>query len=237
MTFVAGVLELVEYGETRSAERAVNDAAASAGRIRGTLTIGVIPTVTAVDLPAAIGDFHEAHPEVRITLRTGGSDEFITAIAEGRMDVAVLGLPESASVKGVRTRTLARQNLVAVVSADHPLAHRRRLRLENLTEETFVDFPAGTPGRAPSDRAFQARGLFREVAFEATSTGLILDLVRHDLAVALLAPDVVPADDRLRTIEVANGPVRIEYLAWSDFNPSPAAQAFLDQIRPPATPA
>lgn len=219
-----------------AAERAVNDAAASTGRLRGTLTIGVIPTVTAIDLPASIGEFHRSHPEVRIMLRTGGSHEFIAAIADGGLDVAVLGLPESTSVQGMQTRTLARQNLVAVVSATHRLAHRRRVQLVDLTQETFVDFPVGTPGRAPSDHAFQALGLSREVAFEATNTELILDLVRHDLAVALLAPDVVPADGRLRTIDVADGPVRIEYLAWSGFNPAPAAQAFLEQIRLPAAP-
>lgn len=61
------------------------------------------------------------------------------------------------------------------------------------------------------------------------STGLMLDLVRHDLAVAMLSPDVVPADDELRTIALVAGPTRIEYLAWSDFNPSPAARAFLEE--------
>lgn len=215
-----------------AADRAVADAAAATGQVRGTLTIGVIPTVTALDLPAALGGYHRAHPAVRIRLQSGGSAEFITAIAEGSVDVALLGLPEPTSAKGVATRELARERLVAVVSADHRLAGRRRLKLADLAGETFVDFPAGTPGRIPSDRAFQAAGVHREVAFEAMSPTLILDLVRHGLAVSLLSPFVVAADADLRRIPVSDGPSRIEYLAWSSFNPSPAAQAFLDQVRP-----
>ncbi|WOF24617.1 LysR family transcriptional regulator [Microbacterium betulae] len=213
-----------------AAERAVADAAASTGQVRGTLTIGVIPTATAIDIPAALGEFHRAHPAVRISLRGGGSDEFITAITEGSMDVAVLGLPDTTPPKGLNTRVLARERLVAVVSARHALAGRRRLRLDDLVGETFVDFPAGTPGRAPSDLAFQAAGIRREVAFEAMSTDLILGLVTHDLVIALLSPAVVPDSDDLRVITVADGPTRIEYLAWSTFNPSPAARAFLDGL-------
>lgn len=213
-----------------AAERAVSDAAAATGQIRGTLTIGVIPTVTAIDIPAALGRFHQVHPEVRIRLRGGGSDEFITAITNGEMDVAVLGVPDTTPPQGVNTSVLARERLVAVVSADHALARRRRLRLEDLADETFVDFPEGTPGRIPSDLAFQTAGVHREVTFEAMSTDLILDLVRHNLVITLLSPAVIPDSDDLHAIPVTDGPTRVEYLAWSNFNATPAAQAFLDDL-------
>lgn len=94
-------------------------------------------------------------------------------------------------------------------------------------------FPEGTPGRLPSDLAFQAAGVRREVAFEAMSTDLILGLVRQNLVVALLSPDVIPDTAELRAIPVSDGPTRIEYLAWSDFNPSPATRAFLDGLALP----
>ncbi|WP_370542130.1 LysR substrate-binding domain-containing protein [Amycolatopsis sp. FDAARGOS 1241] len=63
----------------------------------------------------------------------------------------------------------------------------------NLADETFVDFPAGTPGRAPSDRAFEAAGGHRKVVFEAMSIELMLGLVRHNLVITLLSPAAVPA--------------------------------------------
>jgi DNA-binding transcriptional LysR family regulator len=217
-----------------AAERAASEAAAANGQIRGSLTVGVIPTVTTIDVPAALGRFHRAHPAVRIRLRGGGSDEFIAAIGAGSMDVAVLGLPDSTRPTGVDTRVLARERLVAVVSAAHPLAGRRRVRLEDLGDEVFVDFPEGTPGRIPSDLAFHAAGVRRDVAFEVMSTDLMLDLVRQGLVVALLSPAVIPGDsDDLRTISLMAGPTRIEYLAWSSFNPTPAAQAFLDSLPAP----
>src|SRR5690606_11958376 len=214
-----------------AAERAASEAAAANGQIRSPLTVGVIPTVTAIDIPAALGQFHRTHPHVRISLRGGGSDEFIDAISAGRMDVAVLGLPNSTPPTGVSTRVLAREQLVAVVSTGHPLAGRRRLRLDDLADDVFVDFPEGTPGRVQSDLAFRAAGVRRDVAFEVMSTDLILDLVRQGLVMAMLSPAVIPNDaDDLRTIPVTAGPTRIEYLSWSSFYPSPAAQAFLGTL-------
>lgn len=212
-----------------AADRAVAEAGAATGELRGTLTIGIIPTVTALDLPAAIGDYHRSHPGVSVQVRSGGSDEFVTAIAEGRLDVAVLGLPESAAPARVATRVLARERHVAVLPSGHRYAGRSRLRLQELAEETFVDFPSTSPGRTQSDVAFRAAGIERDVAFESTSIELMLGLVRERLAITLLTPAVVPADADLRTVAVTDGPTRVQHLAWSDFNPSPAARAFVDQ--------
>ncbi|WP_102158233.1 LysR family transcriptional regulator [Zhihengliuella halotolerans] len=214
-----------------AAERAVAEASAATGRLRGTLRIGAIPTVTALDLPAALGAFRDAHPEVRISLRGGGSDEFMEQIAAGTLDVAVLGLSESVYPNRVDSRVLARERLVAVLPAGHRLAARRRLHLRDLAEEAFVDFPAGAPGRVPSDAAFAKAGVAREVVFEAAGVELFLGLVRERLAIALLSDAVVGDRSGLVTIPVADGPLRVQHLAWSEFNPSPAALAFVDVAR------
>ncbi|UTX54464.1 LysR family transcriptional regulator [Leucobacter aridicollis] len=213
-----------------SAERAIADAASAAGEVRGTLTIGLIPTVTALDAPAALAEFHRSHPAVQIALRGGGSNEFVAAIAAGRMDIAVLGLPDDSPPKGVAHRELVRERFVAVVGEQHPLAGRGRVSLADIAEETFVDFPVSTPGRAQSDLAFEAAGVRREVAFEVMDMGIIVELIRHGLVVALLAPALVADMAGIATVELTDGPGRVEYLAWSEFNPSPAALAFLRTV-------
>lgn len=214
-----------------AAGRAAADAATTIGQVRGTLTIGLIPTVTAIDIPATLRGFHHAHPAVRISVRSAASDELAEAIRDGDVDIAVLGLPENTPPAHVETRELARERLVAVLATDHRLARRRRVGLKDLAQETFADFPAGTPGRAQSDMAFAAAGVQRDVTFEAMSTNLIIDLIRQGLAIALLTPAFVPVDPHVVTVPVADGPIRVEYLAWSSFNPSPATNAFLTLLQ------
>lgn len=211
-----------------AAGRAAADAAAATGLIRGELRVGVIPTVTGVDVPGALGAFRRAHPQVRIALGVSGSDEQEAAIARGELDVGLLGLPANRRPRGVAWRNLGTDRHVAVLSREHALADRVELRLRDLEEETFVDFSTGSPGRTQSDMAFEAAGIARDVAFEVMASDLMIDLVRQNLAVVLLPSRYAPGTGDLVSIPIADGPTRAEYLAWSDFNPSPAARAFLD---------
>ncbi len=217
----------------QAAERAKASAAAACGEIRGSLTIGVIPTVTAVDVAAVLGAFRRSYPEVGVHVRTGGSDEFLRRIAAGQLDVGVLGLAEGVTPRGVQTRELSQERLVAVLSEGHRLAGRRRLRLKDLADEPFVDFPEGSSGREQSDLAFERARLRREVSLEVNTADLLTGLVRQGLGVALVAPSVARQAPGCVCIPVSDSPVRVEYLAWDSFNPSPAAQAFVDSILMP----
>ena len=217
----------------QAAERAKASAAAAHGQIRGSLTIGVIPTVTAVDIAAVLGAFRRSYPEVGVHVRTGGSDEFLRRIAAGQLDVGVLGLAEGVTPRGVQTRELSQERLVAVLSEGHRLAGRRRLRLKDLADEPFVDFPEGSSGREQSDLAFDRARLRREVSLEVNTADLLTGLVRQGLGVALVAPSVARQAPGCVCIPVSDSPVRVEYLAWDSFNPSPVAQVFVDSILMP----
>ena len=217
----------------QAAERAKTSAAAAHGEIRGSLTIGVIPTVTAVDIAAVLGAFRRSYPEVGVHVRTGGSDEFLRRIAAGELDVGFLGLADGVTPRGVQMRELSRERLVAVLSKGHRFAGRRRLRLEDLADEPFVDFPEGSSGREQSDLTFDRAGLRREVSFEVNTADLLTGLVRQGLGVALVAPSVAREAPGCACIPVSDGPVRVEYLAWDSFNPSPVAQVFVDSVPTP----
>ncbi len=217
-----------------AAERAAVEAAAAAGQVRGRLAVGITPTVVALDIPALLQRFRERHGAVQVSLQVGSSDTMAAQVAEGALDVAVLGLREGVHPRGVEARELARQRLVAVVPPAHPLAGRTKVSLSDLAGETFADFPQSSPGRAQSDHAFAAAGLEREVAYEVTSAELMLSLVAQGLAVALLAAEIAVRNPSVHTVPVTDGPVRVEYLAWSAFNPSPATRAFLAMLAPPA---
>ncbi|WP_433519111.1 LysR family transcriptional regulator [Nonomuraea sp. CA-143628] len=213
-----------------AAERARAEVAAAAGEIRGRLAIGAIPTVAAVDLPAALKEFHLRHRQVRISLRSGASEDLIEGVRQGTLDVAFLGLPLGARPKGVRGRELARGDLVALVAPDHPLAEEQHVDLHQLSDEPFVDFPLGTAARAQSDEAFAAAGVRREVAFEVTTVDFIARLVRQGLGIGMLPAAFVAELPDLPILRLRDAPARMEHLIWSRFQPSPVAAAFLSAL-------
>lgn len=214
-----------------AAERAKEDAAAAAGAVVGTLRLGVIPTVAAVDVPALIARFRAAHPGVRVELTVGSSDALTAAVRRGDLDLALLGLRAETEPAGVALRTLTRERLVAALPPRHRLSGRTRITLRDLEGEVFADFPAGTSGRAQSDVAFSSALVARDVAFEADSAELILGLVAVGLAVTLLAPGVVErAGADVAAVEVEDAPLRVEYAAWNEQGPRNVASAFLAEI-------
>ena len=71
------------------------------------------------------------------------------------------------------------------------------------------------------------------MSFEVTTAELLTDLVRQGLGVALIAPSVAREAHGCACVAISDGPVRVEYLAWDSFNPSPAAQAFINSVPVP----
>ncbi|MFE6287963.1 LysR family transcriptional regulator [Streptomyces sp. NPDC057877] len=223
-----------------AAERAAVDAAAATGVVRGRLAVGVIVTAAAVDVPELLRRYRAQHPEVRVVLRTGRSDDLVRDIRRGELDIAFLGLPEGAPPSGVESLVLDQDEHVLVVPVGHALAGARRVGLPEIADETFVDFVAGTPARAQSDQAFAAAGLVRDVAYEVGVVELIVRLIARGLGVGLLPSafvrPLVAADPALALVPVVDGPRRVEHLAWSRFNPGPATRAMLEVlgVRAPA---
>ncbi|MFD7401798.1 LysR family transcriptional regulator [Streptomyces sp. NPDC059866] len=213
-----------------AAERARAEVAAATGEIRGKLTVGSIPTVSAVDLPAVLRDYRLRYPQVRISLRAGSSERLVEQVRDGRLDAAFLGLQPGFRLEGVRDKELAHGQHVAVVAPDHPLATEHEVDLRLLADEVFVDFADGSAARAQSDQAFAAVGLRREVAFEVSGVELMVRMVRHGLGIALLPATFTTELHGLQCVPITNGPIREERLIWSRFTPSPAASAFLSLL-------
>lgn len=224
--FLAGARECLA-----AADRAAADAAAAAGVVRGRLAVGVIVTTAAIDVPELLQRYRARHPDVRVLLRAGGSDELVAAVRRGELDIAFLGLPEGDRPAGVQCLVLDHDEHVLVVPAGHRLAGAARVTLREVADETFVDFMAGTPARAQSDQAFAAAGLARDVAYEAGVAELITRLIARGLGIALLPSAFIrplAADHPdLALVPMVDGPHRVEYLVWSQFNPSPATRALL----------
>lgn len=227
-------VELTEAGQAflphahrvlETVEQAAAAAVIDQTSLRGSLTIGLIPTVTAVNLPELLSTFSRKHPLVKVRLRDGGSHALLGAVHSGELDAAFIGVPSAAPPPKTSYLELKRDRHVAVVHRDHPLARKRRVTLESLTDELFADFPMNTSGRDQSDLAFESLGLSRNVVFETSRSELICAFVEQQLCVALLSRDLIIESNELVALELVDGPERVEYLVWSDFNPSATATA------------
>jgi DNA-binding transcriptional LysR family regulator len=232
----AGSVLLPEARNTLAAAAAARDAIAELrGGLRGTLTIGTMQALKAVDLPSLLVAFNREHPHVdlRVLHAKGGSVELAERLRHGELDVAFLSLPERRP-SGIEATVLAEESIALACRPDHPLASRAAVDLADLADETFIDSPAGWGTRIANDAAFARAGVRRAVMLEVDDVPDLLAMVRAGLGVALFPPSLAAAGDGIELVPIRRYAPTFEISVATPTlrRPSAAARAFLDVIAP-----
>jgi DNA-binding transcriptional LysR family regulator len=184
----AGRALLPEARAALAAIEAARDAVAAVqGGVRGTVHVGIVQSLTLIDLAGVLTRYHEAHPLVQIVphTATGGSAELVASVLDGGLDLAFAASP-GPYPRGLAVHPLASEPLRLACPDDHPLARRERVTLDELDGAKFVDSPLGWGTRASVDRTFERAGLRREVAVEVSDIPTAVELVRAGFGCAFL---------------------------------------------------
>ncbi|TFC14624.1 LysR family transcriptional regulator [Cryobacterium algoritolerans] len=231
----AGDLLLPKVREALDAVNEVRDAAQeTAHAITGSIVIGLMTSVTLVDVPGLLGLFRTGHPGVGVRLRAArrGSAGLVDDLATGELDLAFLALsgPVPASLIA---RPITSSPMVLVVPDGHRLATARTVGLADLAAEEFIDLPPGYASRQIVDDAFTMAGLDRRVMIEVSDIGTAAEYVTNGLGVALLPEFAAREVREVRRIPVDTVPDFTVYLAASRTRRvSAAVRAFVDLALP-----
>jgi DNA-binding transcriptional LysR family regulator len=201
------------------------------GLMRGTLSIGIMQLLVAVRLPALLAGFRTLHPGVDIRLRQAGTTVLLQEVREGRLELAFASFPDPAP-PGLVGHELLNEAMMLACSSEHPLAGRATVRLADLRDEPFVDGHPAWGIRMSSDRAFRDAGIERHVAFAVNDMPTVLDLVAHNLGVALLPRSLVPLRTPLRFVRLRGNVPRfnVTLAAPEHLELSPASRAFFAMV-------
>ena len=128
----AGALLLPEARRILAEVQSARELAADvSGGLRGTLTIGTMQALSAgpLDIPRLLVRFRESHPllDVRLRYAANGSTELAEDLRTGRIDIAILSLPDRRH-PGISLTSLASEPMLLMCAPDHRLATRRSVR-------------------------------------------------------------------------------------------------------------
>jgi DNA-binding transcriptional LysR family regulator len=230
----AGRALVPEARRTLAAADAARDAVAAVhGGLRGTIRIGIMHSLSLIDLAGLLTDFHLQWPEVRLIPRSaaqGGSSELTNDVAEGRLDLAFAALPDGYP-SGLSVRALASEQMLLACPPGDPLGKRRLIELHELDGKRFVDFPPGWGTRIATDRLFLRDGLQREIAVEVADIPNVIDLVTAGFGFAFLGPSMITGKRGLLLRRVRPGPEFVVSMITANAQPlSAAAQAMVDLV-------
>jgi DNA-binding transcriptional LysR family regulator len=197
----------------------------------GRLRIGSFSTANATVVPRAIARFSREHPEVELSLSESVSSQLIPKLRAGELDLGLATDPSAHELEDLDVIDLVEDPMLVALPHGHRLAHKPRLRLRDLRDETWIEGERPDCGR-PLFRACAIAGFEPRIRFGAeqwlgkqglVAAGVGVTLI-PGLAVAGVRDDIV-----LRSL--ADGPTRRVVALLPEGYRAPAAEPFVDVLR------
>jgi DNA-binding transcriptional LysR family regulator len=204
------------------------------GLLRGTLALGIIPAVGALDPAVLLSSFRSRHPAVDIRLIETTLAETLELLRAGRLDLCFAFSPPERAGEGIAGEQLFDEELAAMVAPGHPLARRRRVEVAALADEPLVAPITGASLRQALDEALAAAGVSLHVAYESNEAWTVRALTAEGLGVSLL-PRSFASTPGPRLVPIALSPklprVPVSVLYREGRRRPPAVEAFLTGVR------
>lgn len=202
------------------------------GLRRGRLKIAIVSTVQYF-LPRLLGEFCTLNPGIEVALTVTNRQTVIARLAANEDDLCILGQPPEGL--DVVATPVARNPILLLAPADHPLAGARDVPFAELAEAPFILREPGSGTRAAAERFFVDCGVRPRVRMELGSNEAIKEAVAAGLGLAILSQDtmaVEAATRRLVALDVQGFPLM---RVWNVAYPrgkhlSVAAAAFLAHL-------
>jgi DNA-binding transcriptional LysR family regulator len=200
---------------------------------RETLRIGSFPSALATLIPDAIVRLRKRMPDVQVEATEASGEELGAMVAAGDLHAAVCFQDAEQPPRrpeGTERHELGREAMLAVLSEDHPLASRERLRVADLAGETWT-----APSReALLYRTCVAAGFEPRISFVTRDVLAARGLVASGLAVTLMPALLASGLPGIAMLPLEGlQPFRALYALTPAAGARPAAQAFIDALELP----
>jgi len=216
---------------------AEEELAAIAGLRGGRLRVGSFQSAGATLVPRAVAVFKHRHPDVELSMVEGEPSETVRRLKAGELDVALvydyLPLPQDYD-DDLELTHLLDDELMLVLPRGHDLLERSAIRLDALSEESWISGTGRDSCRRMFVHACNAAGFEPRVAFESDDGHAVQAFVAAGVGVALeprLALTTVHPQVEVRSLG-RKAPTRRIWAARSALAyRSPASEAMLEVLR------
>lgn len=202
--------------------------------LRGTLSLFCTVTAAHSLLPALLGAFRNAHPDVTIKLETGHAADALQALTRGAVDVAVAPLPERVPAQ-LQTRIIAHTSLCFVAPTNASAVSALVAARVIPWAEVPMILPEHGIVRDRVDRWFRQKRSVPRIYSEVSGHEAILSLVTLGCGVGVLPQLVLeksPLANEVRVLDVRPrlAPFHVAVCTKQSGMKNPLVAAFWDSI-------
>ncbi len=170
------------FAEIRTAELAVREYSTSQ---RGTIRLGVGATTLIYLLPKVLAAYRKKYSHIEILVTTGVTEALVDGLMSRTLDLAIV-MNSPHTPPSVTMTPLMEEELVMVLSPQHPSAEKASLSTQDVAELAFISHLRGTAMQRLQQDYFEAMGIQPRIAMELENIEAIKSLVGAGMGAALL---------------------------------------------------
>ncbi|MCF6218395.1 MAG: LysR family transcriptional regulator [Gammaproteobacteria bacterium] len=172
------------------------------GDVSGVLIIGASMTIAEYMLPALLGEFKRAYPEVGLRLKVGNTDAIVMMVESNIIDLGVVEAP--VSNKSLSVELCREDQLVAIVAPDHPLSVYDEISAEKILKYPYISREEGSGTRDVFVEYLQQHGFDEKqlnVIMELGSPEAIKGAVEAGIGVTVMSRTTLDKELALGTLK------------------------------------
>src|SRR4051794_14650839 len=187
---------LVEHAEVVIARLAAAEAEleAIAGIRGGRVRLASFPTAGASLLPPAVAEFTTRHPDVELSFVEREPEEAAQMLRGAELEIAIVfdydlltGQEFERFYEGIEMRRLVDDPMYLALPRDHPLARKRRVSLDDVADETWIQESGAHSWCGGFHEAVCAQaGFSPKVGFRSDDYNVVQGLVAAGVGISLL---------------------------------------------------
>ena len=173
---------------------------------RGSVAVGVIPTVTPYLIPSYTAAFAKKYPDAKLRIVEETTSILVEGLRNLSIDVAILALP--LRHKDLELFPIRTEPLFVVMRKDHPRASAESLALKDLRGESFVMLRDGHCFRDLSIATCTRARITPNIAFESGQFSSLLGMVAAGVGVSLVPEMAIDRNVGCRYVRLSDAQAR-----------------------------
>ncbi len=137
-------------------------------------------------LPQVIRDLRKNDASIELRIESGDTPHTIELLRSNKVDLALGIAPDNAA--GLEMRPIFRDELMFVFSATHPWSDGRSITRDEIRSQQFIVYQRNSVTARLVDDHFRQLDIVPNAAMEVDSIGAIIELLKLNLGVSVLAP-------------------------------------------------
>lgn len=151
-------------------------------------------------LPKVIRELKKNDANIELRIESGDTPRAVELLRGNKVDIALGITPENPA--GLELRPVFRDELMFVFSASHPWSDGRPITREEIRAQQFIIYQRSSVTAELIDDHFRQLDIVPNVAMEVDSIGAIIELLKLNLGVSVLAPWTIEHELTRKTLKM-----------------------------------